>query len=267
MVRNPGYLAPDQVKVARQFELGIRQDPQRAVTAYNALQESLGGLRINSDVVDLLCPAFRKGTLRYRWRHSVSLRSTAEWFSLYLVRETIVRSQVPLHVIALLGPPGSGKTTAVDRGIGCDKVLEWTFGNLAEARTIFSAILGAGHMLTVVGVFVDPFTALNRIVLRSMNDGRAKSIDSIVHSYAHSPDNLLTLYREFSTRVQWRFLVNNAETQVLSNESLEWLERYRYSSPAGLREDLHYHLQRFYLPAGLYAAMRPHPSRAGGPCE
>jgi hypothetical protein len=266
IVTNPGYLDAEQLDLATRFEAYVRGDLSRTIRDYYCLSKSHRGKWINGDIANLLCLSYMMGGIKYRWKHSDSVRSTAAAVAQMLVQRA-AKPGPAHHFVALFGPPASGKTSSGIRDLPCDYVFEWTMGSLASARRTFAMILENGHSLTMVGVLVaQPAEALRRVVDRALQDGRAVGVDWIARSYTVVLDNFLAIRKQFGDNVEYRFIDNSKEPAMLSN-SLDWLERFRYAGKCDdLREFLHDELRRYQLPPLLYEAMRPYPSGTGGPC-
>ena len=204
------------------------------------------GTVIDTDRARELCADYR-ATEATRARFSRAVYNPAKALADEIYRREI-RGTAPRErrrILFTSGGTGAGKSTALDwlaKTIGPDDrpnfLVDGTLSDHAAARAKIRRALALGYSVTILHVHREFREAVRGVVKRTLEDGRAVTLDNIAVTHFRSKETLFALMEEFGVRINVR-IVENAGDEQARPISLVELAGKRGETVDQLREMAH----------------------------
>ena len=235
-------LSPDEAEVEARFAAQIQGRLDETIAEYLARF----GTVIDTDRARELCADY-SATKATRTRFSRAVYNPAKALADEIYRREIRRT-APLkrrRILFTSGGTGAGKSTALDwlaettsPDDESNFLVDGTLSDHAAARAKIRRALALGYNVTILHVHREFREAVRGVVKRTVEDGRAVTLDNIAATHLRSKETLFKLKEEFGERINLR-VVENAGGEQARPISLAELAEKQGETVDQLREMAH----------------------------
>ena len=180
------------------LDFGGRAD-EELDAQYDAMPETEGGRRLDTDLVRELSPEYRADrTLSPRIHKAASAFTKARFARMLAAPVAEGRDNA---VLFTAGGGGSGKSATVRNMLGdsnADIVYDGTLSNLARARADIEATLASGRHVRIVYVYRSPENSAASALSRAISSGRPVPVSVLAEAHAKAGAVVKALAEEYA---------------------------------------------------------------------
>lgn len=192
-------LKGEDANIQGRFAKQIERNPEKAITDYGKLPETMGGKFVSADIARELSPDYLKDRTRSSAVQEPASELAKEMFSRQLTRP-LKKSEVP-GVIFTSGGTGAGKTSGLEAAMKMDPKItrarafyDSNLASLDSAVRRIEAVKKSGNQAHVLHTYREPVQAwtdgvLKRATKQENKFGTGRTVPMDVHAATHANSN------------------------------------------------------------------------------